>query len=261
MPSTILSLNRGNKKSKHWLTGKHGQGASSTYQYTDLTLIASRKIGSGQVAFTLVEATWNLADGDKTPTYRYLVIDGKVPEVDIPDAEFKAGTLVRHIGYNAAALFNPVGENSLYGLLMRSLAEPLFPVWLEIFSLRPSKAEGYPTFPGYRRYGRVIRGTVNALERAYAATLKADAESKEAEATEADADNAENNGDGDPDEKTGTKILHRNSEYFQLPHWDFGGREGVGDLGRVKITYWVVDPVGRALRAYCGTGLTPIRRS
>lgn len=246
MPSTILSLNRGNKKSKHWLTGKHGQGASSTYQYTDLTLIASRKIGSGKVAFTLVEATWNLADGDKTPTYRYLVIDGKVPEVEIPDAEFKAGTLVRHIGYNAAALFNPVGENSLYGLLMRSLAEPLFPVWLEIFSLRPSKAEGYTTFPGYRRYGRVIRGTVNALERAYAATLKADTESKEAEATEAEADNAENNGDGDPEEKTGTKILHRNSEYFQLPQWDFGGREGVGDLGRVKITYWVVDPVGRS---------------
>src|SRR5262249_42177977 len=37
MPGTILSLNRGNKKSKAWLTGKHGQGASSTYQYSDLT--------------------------------------------------------------------------------------------------------------------------------------------------------------------------------------------------------------------------------
>ena len=41
MPGTILSLNRGNKKSKAYLTGKHGQGASSTYQYADLTLIAS----------------------------------------------------------------------------------------------------------------------------------------------------------------------------------------------------------------------------
>jgi hypothetical protein len=245
MPSTILSLNRGNKKSKHWLTGKHGQGASSTYQYTDLTLIASRKIGANKVAFTLVEATWNLADHDKTPTYRYLVIDGKVPEVTAPEDEFQAGTLVRHIGYNAAALFNLVGENSLYGLLMRSLAEPLFPVWLEIFSLRAAKAEGYPTFPGYRRYGRVIRGTVNALERAYAATLKVSATDGDTPMVEADADDA---GDPstDPDEKTGTKVLHRNSEFFQLPNWDFGGREGVGELGRVRITYWVVDPGGRS---------------
>jgi hypothetical protein len=38
-------------------------------------------------------------------------------------------------GYNAADLFNPFGENSLCGLLMRSLAEPLFPDWLEMFSL------------------------------------------------------------------------------------------------------------------------------
>jgi hypothetical protein len=39
------------------------------------------------------------------------------------------------LGYNAADLFNPFDENSLYGLLMRSLAEALFPVWLEMFSL------------------------------------------------------------------------------------------------------------------------------
>ena len=162
MPATILSLNRGNKKSKPWLTGKHGQGASSTYQYSDLTLIASRKMGASQVAFTLVEGTWD--EGAKTPTYRYLTIDGKVPEVSVSEADFQAGTLVRHIGYAAADLFNPLGENSLYGLLMRSLAEPLFPVWLEMFSLRPSKAQGYPTSRGYRRFGRVIRGTVNVLD-------------------------------------------------------------------------------------------------
>src|SRR5439155_7149489 len=74
MPSTILSLNRGNKKSKPWLTGKHGQGASSTYQYSDLTLIASRKIGAKNVAFTLVEGSWDEVNGviAKTPTYRYL---------------------------------------------------------------------------------------------------------------------------------------------------------------------------------------------
>lgn len=240
MPSTILSLNRGNKKSKMWLTGKHGQGASSTYQYTDLTLIASRKIGAASVAFTLVEAYW----GDngviaKTPTYRYLTIDGKVPAIEIAESVFRAGTLVRHIGYDAADLFSLVNENSLYGLLMRSLAEPLFPVWLEIFSLRPAKAYGYPTFPGFRRYGRVIRGSVNALERAYRKTLNATA-SLPVDATD----------DEDEDEKSDSedaKILHRESEHFALPEWDYGARTGVGPLGSVKFNYWVVNPSEKSL--------------
>ena len=177
MPSTILSLNRGNKKAKLWLTGKHGQGASSTYQYSDLTIVASRKIGSRTVAFTLVEARWDPEQGfsPKTPTYRYLTIAGSVPEIEIPETDFPAGTLVRHIGYNAADLFNPFGENSLYGMLLRSLAEPVFPVWLEMFSLRTGTAQSYPTFPGYRLYGRLIRGTVNVLERAWAESLKSPA--------------------------------------------------------------------------------------
>ncbi|HEY9285352.1 MAG TPA: hypothetical protein VIP46_18005 [Pyrinomonadaceae bacterium] len=246
MPGTILSLNRGNKKSKAWLTGKHGQGASSTYQYSDLTLIASRKVGAKTVAFTLVEATWDEEDGvmAKTPTYRYLTTGGRVPEVEIPEEEFPAGTLVRHIGYNAADLFNPVGENSLYGLLMRSLAEPLFPVWLEIYALRPSKAQGYPTFPGYRRYGRVIRGTVNALERAWAATLRESAgKAEEGADTEADAVTGE---DGAKAASDKARILHRASEYYVLPKWDYGARTGVGELGRVRIRYWVVDPARRS---------------
>ncbi|WP_375769169.1 hypothetical protein NR798_47130 [Archangium gephyra] len=241
MPDTILSLNRGNKKSKHWLTGKHGQGASSTYQYSDLTLIASRKIGAKKVAFTLVEGGWDKENGvmAKTPTYKYLTIGGKVPELELPEEQFPAGTLVRHIGYNAADLFNPFGENSLYGLLMRSLAEPLFPVWLEMFSLRPSKAQGYPTFPGFRRYGRLIRGTVNSLERAWAQTLK-----KPASTSTVEEDASLDEDDSALDEEN-AKILHRASEYFQLPTWDYGARTGVAELGRVKITYWVADPANR----------------
>lgn len=230
MPGTILSLNRGLKKSKAYLTGKHGQGASSTYQYSDLTLIASRKVGSNKVTFTFVEGRWDEEDGGalpKTPTYRYLTIDGACPEIDVPASGFPEGTLVRHIGYLAADLFNPFGENSLYGLLMRSLAEPLFPVWLEMYSLRAEgKDQGYPTFRGYRRYGRLIRGTVNTLERAWKATLKA---------VEPGAD----------EEDVGGKILHRASEYFELPEWDFGARTGVVKLGRVRLTYWVAEPGGR----------------
>lgn len=252
MPRTILSLNRGNKKSKRWLTGKHGQGASSTYQYSDLTLIASRRVGSPKVAFTLVEASWDTdGDGvtDKTPTYKYLVVDGKVPEIEVPEHEFPAGTLVRHIGYTAADLLSALGENSLYGLLMRSLAEPLFPVWLEVHSLKASgKFLGYPWSTGFRQYGRSIRGSVNALERARARSLEATTEYEEEpenglteSIAEPAPDASESSGVAGAGE--GTRILHRASEYFDLPRWDFGGRSGVADLGRVKITYWVADPV------------------
>jgi hypothetical protein len=249
MPSTILSLNRGNKKNKPYLTGKHGQGASSTYQYSDLTIVASRKIGSKTVAFTFVEARWD-DENAKTPTYRYLTVDGRVPEVNVPIDEFPTGTLVRHIGYNATNLFHAVGEGSLYGLLMRSLAEPLFPVWLEIFALQPlgsSASEGYPTFPGYRRYGRVIRGSVNALERAWQKSLSNSAEANADDNLVADTSEA-------PSLNPDAKLLHRSSEFYELPEWDFGGRLGVGPLGRVKITYWVLEPAGRsttdALRSF-----------
>lgn len=259
MPKTILSLNRGNKKSKAWLTGKHGQGASSTYQYSDLTLIASRKVGSTKVAFTLVEARWDVEDGvmAKTPTYRYLVLDGRVPEVEVDEAEFPTGTLVRHIGYNAADLSGSLGENSLYGLLMRSLAEPLFPVWLEMYSLRATgKAQGLPTFRGFRMYGRLIRGTVNALERAWAHTLATPtpeaAEADDSEAEGASADVYPDAGESDAGSSVegaeaayGTRVLHRASEEFLLPSWDYGGRIGVAELGRVRINYWVADPANR----------------
>jgi hypothetical protein len=248
MPHTILSLNRGNKKSKAWLTGKHGQGASSTYQYSDLTLIASRKIGSKAVAFTLVEAAWDEKDGfvAKTPTYRYLTIEGKVPEVDIEDVEFATGTLVRHIGYTAADLSQPFGENSLYGLLMRSLAQPLFPVWLEMFSLKPTKAGGASTLPGFRRYGRAIRGTVNVLERAWRAGLKGIKVPSGDEIELVASEDNEKEATATKGSNEGSKILHRASEYYVLPTWDFGGRTGLANLGRVKITYWVADPAGRS---------------
>jgi len=258
MPSTILSLNRGNKKSKAWLTGKHGQGASSTYQYSDLTLIASRYLEGPTVSFTFVEAVWE--KGEKTPTYKYMLIDGEIPTVELPIALFPQGTLVRHIGYNAPDLFNPLGENSLYGLLMRSLAEPLFPVWLEMYSLKAGTATGYPTFPGYRRYGRTLRGTVHALERAWRATQNTPgAATNEGSELPGDRLNAGEtppieSADGAPDasvmqedESLGKRvtILHRNTEHFTLPRWNYGGRAGEGELGSVRFTYWVVDPRGK----------------
>lgn len=43
MGSTILSLNEGNKWQKHYLAGTFGQGGSSTFAFSKLTLIASRR--------------------------------------------------------------------------------------------------------------------------------------------------------------------------------------------------------------------------
>jgi hypothetical protein len=195
--------------------------------------------GGERAAYQFVEAVWDIEDGirAKTPTYKYMTVAGKVPEIEVPEQEFPAGTLVRHIGYVAAELFSPFGEHSLYGLLMRSLAEPIFPVWLEMFSLRSGRVHGYPTFPGFRRYGRLIRGTVNVLERAFHNTLNTPMV-----AVELDEPDVE---DSKSDESTGARILHRASEYYQLPKWDYGGRSGVGELGKVKMTWWVADPAGR----------------
>ncbi|NJL71535.1 MAG: hypothetical protein HC888_07905 [Candidatus Competibacteraceae bacterium] len=225
MPQTILSLNRGLKKSKPYLTGKHGQGASSTYQYSDLTLIASRREIDAEVAFTLVEASWANDDGTvaKTPTYRYLTVAGKIPTVEISkELQFEPGTLIRHIGYNAD--FNAaLGEKSMYGLLMRSLALPLLPVWLELFNMQPGTAKGVRTEPGYRRYGRTIRGTVNSLNRAYHQTLSPPS-----------------------GKQPKTRILHRMSSIYCMGEWEYGGRTGVADLGQARITYWVIDPADRS---------------
>ena len=244
MPDTILSLNRGLKKSKAYLTGKHGQGASSTYQYSDLTLIASRKIGTSKVAFTLVEGAWQ--PGAKTPTYRYLTVDGRIPEVKVAEHEFPHGTLVRHIGYTASDLFGVFTEKSLYGLLYRSLAEAVFPVWLELYTLRDEGKSGtLPIFKGYRRFGRAIIGTVNSLERAWDRTQKT---SDRADDAVVEDDAPESDGAGEQ-EREGreerTRILHRASEVFEMPDWDFGGRVGVVNLGRVNFNYWVADPKGR----------------
>jgi hypothetical protein len=127
---------------------------------------------------------------------------------------------------------------------MRSLAQPVFPVWLEIYSLRPIKDKAYPTFSGIRRYGRTIHGTVNVLERAWHNTLKkAPAEAVD---TAAEPDEVEDAEQDTKVEKRETRILHRASEYYQLPEWDYGGRSGVGPLGQVKINYWVADPAGRS---------------
>lgn len=234
MPGTILSLNRGNKKHKMYLTGKHGQGASSTFQFADMTVIASRKVGTDRVAFTIVEKHWDCdpVTGEprsKTPTYRSLRVNGKVPELCLEDAgEFAVGTLVRHIGYEVHLPSN-LSENSVLGLLTRTLATALLPIGVEHFFMRygersngakGGKKNVIRTLPGRRTF-RTTRGSVAALRRAHW-------ESNNIPAVKRPHDSA--------------KIAHYYSEPFLLGKTDLGGRDGVVDLGQVRFEWWVTIP-------------------
>jgi len=48
-----------------------------------------------------------------------------------PPQEFAGGTMVRHYGYDLSHYANPFGTNSVYGLLQRTLFDPVIPVWLD----------------------------------------------------------------------------------------------------------------------------------
>ena len=54
MPTTILSLNEGNKIRKHYVAGVYGQGGSSTFAVSKYALIASRFNSNAMVGFTIV---------------------------------------------------------------------------------------------------------------------------------------------------------------------------------------------------------------
>ncbi len=217
MPNTILSLNRGNKKYKPWLTGKHGQGASSTCQYSDITIIASRKYGTSEVAFTIVKKR-KMGPNERTPTYQYLIIDGKIPTVTVPEEVFRHGTLVRHVGYEGS-LYNVHGQNSVFGLLQRSLALTVLPIRVRHHSMFLGSSERVATGIGAGDQ-RLVRGTVNQLERAWEETINPPAKNRA--------------------QKNAT-ITHRAQEVFKLGNYDFGGEDGVQDAGQVVFTWWAAD--------------------
>ena len=148
MPGTILSLHESNKLEKHYLAGVYGQGGSSTFAVSRLTLIASRKNDDEPVGFTLVRYDDLPADQYKTGHYVYLSIAEGVLLDDSSTAAMKPGTLVKHFGYDLPGYGSPVGPNSVYGLLNRVLFDPVMPVWLD---------------SRIHNYRRVIKGARNAL--------------------------------------------------------------------------------------------------
>jgi hypothetical protein len=151
MPETILSLNESNKLQKHYLAGLYGQGGSSTFAVSKLSVIASRYADRPSIGFTVVRYQDLPPEKFRTGRYVYLKLDGAVLEAQaLPPGGFAAGTLVRHFGYELSRYPNPIGEKSVYGLLNRVLFDPILPVFLDNGALKT-------------RQRRVIKGSRNAL--------------------------------------------------------------------------------------------------
>lgn len=144
MPTTILSLQEGNKVKKPYLIGAFGQGGSSTLGFSKYAVIMSRSIASpDRVGFTIVRLVDPGQDYD-LDVYAYLTIEGNIPHVvrGAEDAitlyedtklkrppELLHGALVRHIGFELSGLdkgLSPAPGN-LYHYLHLSMFDPLIP--------------------------------------------------------------------------------------------------------------------------------------
>ena len=144
MPTTILSLQQGNKVKKPYLIGAFGQGGSSTLGFSKYAVIISRSVASpDRVGFTIVRLVDPGADYD-LDVYAYLTIEGNIPHVirDKTDAiglygdaklkrlpELRHGTLVRHIGFELSGLDKGLSAapGNLYHYLHLSMFDPLIP--------------------------------------------------------------------------------------------------------------------------------------
>jgi len=100
---TILSLNDNNKIDKLHQMGAYGQGGSTALSFNTFTIIISRpnkilKKGD-DVSFTIVRFNDGELGLRKLGWYEYCVGSNNNPlTVSIPEKDFEAGTLIRHIG-------------------------------------------------------------------------------------------------------------------------------------------------------------------
>jgi hypothetical protein len=130
MPDTILSINRSNKLQKFYLAGTFGQGGSSTYYNSRISLLASKKASESETGFTLVRFVDLPPEQFKSGYYAYLTVDGRLPRATSWPARESHGTLVRHFGYELSKYDAALGPASLYGLFNQILFDPVLPFWL-----------------------------------------------------------------------------------------------------------------------------------
>jgi hypothetical protein len=153
-PTSILSLQEGNKITKKFLVGAFGQGGSSTLAFSEYVLIVSRHVeNSEDVSFTLIKEI-SLGDDYKENCYAYLASTSEEGTQVIPNFaldndlslypgwdklrlnDLKNGTLVRHYAFRLTGIAKAIGprEGNLYHYLHFSLFDPLLP--FQIIDLR-----------------------------------------------------------------------------------------------------------------------------
>lgn len=156
-PSTILSLQEGNKITKKFLIGAFGQGGSSTLAFCDYVFIFSRHHENPEIiSFTVIKEI-HLGEEYKENCYAYLAIkDGKgdlvVPSFKFNEPintypgieklrinELRKGTLVGHYSFRLTNIHKDISpsEGNLYHYLHCSLFDPLIP--FQIIDLRDKK--------------------------------------------------------------------------------------------------------------------------
>jgi hypothetical protein len=132
-PNTILSLNRDNKINKWYVMGRYGQGGSTTFRFSEYTLLFSRRRRSlneldSQISFSAVKYRES-TEGEKDGQYVYLVkkSDNLPFSISVDGVDFDGGTIVRHVNYNVARKYLLL---DVYGYVETYLFDPVLPFWL-----------------------------------------------------------------------------------------------------------------------------------
>ena len=136
-PSTILSLQEGNKIKKKYLVGAFGQGGSSTLAFCDYVFIVSRSIQNPNiVSFTVIKEI-TLDEDYKENCSAYLALTNAAGEETVPSFsmsepiqlydgkdklrmnELMTGTLVRRVAFRLTNISKPLSpfEGNLYHYL------------------------------------------------------------------------------------------------------------------------------------------------
>ena len=181
-PSTILSLQGGNKITKWYLIGAFGQGGAATLAFCDYALIVSRhRDRPTTVGFTVIRVL-NLSETYKEDSWVYLSVpssDGSltVPSCDVGTGpilpypenskapQLLKGTLVRHFSYRLNGLADTLAPSpgNLYHYLHLSMFDPLLP--FRVIDLREQGKEKDELVSGSRnRLMKLLKRTVDAAD-------------------------------------------------------------------------------------------------
>jgi len=155
--TTFLSLGKSNKLSKPHLLGTYGHGGSSTFRFSNYSILISRRhpsttIKEDVIGWTVIRQTdafeiWDRTAGKVTyvtqpPVYLYLCLrDGTIPreKPDKSDNAIKQGSYIAHIKYRAKEWEN-LSRGLGFRLFRNYLFDPILPFRLE------DMREGNPDF-------------------------------------------------------------------------------------------------------------------